>query len=104
MINVLFYCTAKPGQSDAMRALLAEMQRVSRTEDQAVTYTFMQHKEDPAEFALFEQWRDKVHLGGHIENMKKHFGEPPPGAPLPAKLQALTAKSSFQFYRLVDGP
>jgi quinol monooxygenase YgiN len=102
MITVLFYCTARPGQADAMRALLADMQRVSRGEDQAVSYTFMQHKENPAEFALFEQWRDKGHLGGHVENMKKHFGEPPPGASLPARLQALTEKSSFQFYRLVE--
>ena len=102
MINVLFYCTAKPGQAEPMRELLARMQRVSRAEDQAVSYTFMQQKEDPAEFALFEQWRDKDHLGGHVENMKRHFGEPPPGAPLPARLQALTARSSFQFYRLVE--
>ena len=85
-----------------MRELLAEMQRVSRVEDQAVNYTFMQQKDQPGEFALFEQWRDKAHLAGHVENMKKHFGEPPPGAPLPAKLQALTAKSRFQFYRLVE--
>jgi len=102
MITVLFYCTAKPGQADAMRGLLAEMQRVSRAEDQAVSYTFMQRKDDLAEFALFEQWRDKAHLAGHVENMKKHFGEPPPGAALPAKLQALTEKASFQFYRLVE--
>lgn len=102
MITVLFYCTAKPGQAEAMRTLLAEMQRVSRVEDQAVQYTFLQRKDDPAEFALFEQWRDQAHLASHVENMKRHFGEPPPDAPLPAKLQALTGKSSFQFYRLVD--
>lgn len=102
MINVLFYCTAKPGQADAMRALLARMQHVSRTEDGAVTYTFLQQKDAPDEFALFEQWRDKEHLGAHVANMKRHFGEPPPGAPLPAQLQALTAQSSFRFYRLVD--
>jgi quinol monooxygenase YgiN len=102
MINVLFYCTAKAGQAEAMRALLAEMQRVSRTECQAVTYTFLQQKDDPQQFALFEQWRDKAHLAGHVENMKKHFGEPPPDAALPAKLQALTESARFTFYRLVE--
>lgn len=102
MITVLFYCTARPGQADAMRALLAEMQRVSRVEDQAIQYTFMQRKDDPHEFALFEQWRDKAHLAAHAGNMKRHFGEPPPGAPLPERLQALTEKSAFQFYRLVE--
>lgn len=102
MINVLFYCTAKAGQAEPMRALLAEMQRVSRAEDQAVSYTFMQQKNDPGEFALFEQWRDKAHLARHGDNMKKHFGEPPAGAQLPAKLQALTEKFSFEFYRLVE--
>lgn len=102
MINVLFYCTSKPGQEAAMRALLAEMQRVSRGEDRAVAYTFMQQKDNPAEFALFEQWRDRGHLEAHVENMKRHFGEPPAGAVLPARLQALTAQSRFTFYRLVD--
>lgn len=102
MINVLFYCTAKPGQAEMMRALLADMQRVSRTECRAVNYTFLQQKDDPAQFALFEQWRDKAHLAGHVENMKRHFGEPPPGAALPAKLHALAAASRFEFYRLVE--
>lgn len=102
MITVLFYCTAKPGSEAPMRELLAEMQRVSRGEDQAVSYTFMQQKDAPAEFALFEQWRDKAHLASHVENMKRRFGEPPPGAQLPARLHALAARSSFSFYRLVE--
>ena len=98
MITVLFYCTGKPGAEPQLRELLSEMMRVSRTEDRAVTYTFMQQKDDPSQWALFEQWRDKEHLGAHVANMKKHFGEPPEGARLPARLDALVDKSSFAFY------
>jgi quinol monooxygenase YgiN len=101
MITVLFFCTAKAGAESQLRELLAEMQRVSRGEDQAVTYTFMQQADNPREWALFEQWRDKAHLGAHVANMKKHFGEPPPGARLPEQLQALVEKHSHQFYELV---
>jgi quinol monooxygenase YgiN len=99
VITVLFYCTGKPGQEGALRDLLAEMQAVSRDEDGAVTYTFMQQKDDPARWALFEQWRDKDHLGAHVATMKRRFGEPPPGASLPARLHALVERSDFTFYR-----
>lgn len=104
MITVLFHCTGKPGQEAALRELLARMQRVSRDEDGAVAYTFMQEKEAPARWALFEQWRDKEHLGAHVANMKRHFGEPPAGANLPAQLHALVERSEFTFYRSLDTP
>ena len=99
MITVLFYCTGKPGQEAALRELLARMQRVSRDEDGALAYTFMQEKENPARWALFEQWRDKEHLGAHAASMKKHFGEVPAGASLPAQLHALVERSDYTFYR-----
>ena len=99
MITVLFYCTGKPGAGEALRELLAEMQRVSRTEDDAVSYVFMQQADNPAEWALFEQWRDKAHLAAHVESMKKHFGEPPPGATLPARMHALVSASRYTWYR-----
>lgn len=101
MITVLFYCTARPGAEGPLRELLAEMQRISRAEDRAVTYTFMRQADDPREWALFEQWRDQEHLGAHVANMKKHFGEPPPGARLPARMQALVEKHSHRFYELL---
>lgn len=101
MITVLFHCTGKPGSEVPLRELLGEMQHVSRTVDGAVNYTFLQQADDPREWALFEQWRDKEHLGAHVETMKRQFGEPPPGAQLPARLHALVEKSSFRFYRLV---
>jgi len=101
MITVLFYCTGKSGQEAPLRDLLAEMQAVSRDEDRAVTYTFMQEKDDPGSWALFEQWRDKAHLDAHVANMKRRFGEPPPGARLPARMHALVERSSYRFYDLV---
>lgn len=102
MITVLFYCTGKPGTETSLRELLGEMQRLSRSEDAALNYTFMQQADNPREWALFEQWRDKEHLGAHVANMKKHFGEPPAGARLPARLDALVEKSSYQFYSAVQ--
>ena len=99
MVSVLFYCTGKPGCEARLREVLGAMQKVSREQDGAVSYTFMQQADAPDEWALFEQWRDKAHLGAHVENMKKRFGEPPAGARLPARLHALVEQSSFTFYR-----
>ena len=98
MISVLFYCTGKAGTSAPLRELLMQMQRISREQDQAVNYTFLQQADAPDEWALFEQWRDKAHLAAHVESMKRHFGEPPPGARLPARLHALVEKSRYSFY------
>jgi quinol monooxygenase YgiN len=102
MITVLFYCTGKPGTDESLRALLGEMQRISRTEDRAISYTFMQQADNPSEWALFEQWRSRDHLEAHVANMKKHFGEPPPGARLPARLAALVQSHSHKFYHPVE--
>ena len=98
MISVLFYCTGKNGTDGSLRELLAEMQCISREHDRAVNYTFLQQADAPRQWALFEQWRDRAHLAAHVENMKRQFGEPPPGARLPARLHALVEKSSFTFY------
>jgi quinol monooxygenase YgiN len=98
MVTVLFYCTGKPGTESALKDLLAEMQQVSRNEDRALQYTFMQRKKAPLEWALFEQWRDREHLAAHAETMKRHFGDVPEGAHLPARLHELVEKSSAVFY------
>ena len=99
MVTVLFYCTGKPGAESQLKELLAKMQRVSRDEDRALAYTFMQEKDAPSRWALFEQWRDMEHLGAHAASMKKHFGEPPAGARLPAQLHALVERSDYTFYQ-----
>lgn len=101
MYTVLFYVTSKPGQEEAMRALTVEMMRVSREEDGAVSYTFHRQKDEPREWMLYEQWRDRDHLETHLANMKRHFGEPPAGARLPARLQALTESYRVTWYEMV---
>jgi quinol monooxygenase YgiN len=102
MLNVLFFVTTKPGQEEAMRQLTLEMMRVSREEDGAVSYTFHRQKKQPREWMLYEQWRDRAHLEAHHVNMKKHFGEPPEGAQLPARLHALIETWRATWYDLVE--
>jgi quinol monooxygenase YgiN len=102
MVNVLFHATTRPGCEDAMRELVTEMMQVSRTVDDAVTYTFHQKRGVPGEFMLYEQWRDRAHAEAHVANMKRLFGEPPPGAKLPAKMHALVESHSMTFYDVVE--
>lgn len=101
MPTILFHVTGKPGSESQMRALLVEMTRVSREEDRALHYTFHQQKNDARQWMLYERWRDREHLLAHQANMKRHFGEPPAGAQLPARLHELTESFSATFYSVV---
>jgi quinol monooxygenase YgiN len=99
MMTILFYLTGKPGAENDLKPLLREMVEESHTHDGCVTYTFHQQADDPQRWMLIEEWRDKSALAGHVERMKARFGDPPPGARLPARLDALAESSSFTFYK-----
>ena len=102
MHSVLFYVTTRPGQEQAMRELAARMMQASRAEGPGcVAYTFHQQKDDPRRFMLYEQWADDAALRAHHVNMKRQFGEPPPGAQLPAQLQELVEGYKVVWYDAV---
>lgn len=102
MFTVLFYLTGKPDSDTQLQPLLREMVEESRAHDGCIGYTFHQQTDDARRWMLIEVWRDKSALAGHVELMKKRFGEPPPGASLPARLHALTESSSFKFYKALQ--
>ncbi|HZP12650.1 MAG TPA: putative quinol monooxygenase [Nevskiaceae bacterium] len=102
MLTILFYMTGKPGADAQLEALVREMVDESRAHDGCVTYTFHRQADDAREWMLIEEWRDKAALNGHVERMKARFGEPPPGARLPARLDALTESSRFAFYQALS--
>jgi quinol monooxygenase YgiN len=103
MLTILFHMTSKPGRDAETRALVVEMTRVSRAEDDGcISYRFHQRRDDPRRWVLYEQWRDRAALDAHVANMKRHFGEPPPGARLPARLHALVDDFEVVAYDVVE--
>ncbi|HVT36123.1 MAG TPA: putative quinol monooxygenase [Nevskiaceae bacterium] len=101
MLDIFFYLTGKSGKDSELRALLGEMTRVSRADDGCIHYTFHQQLDDRRKWVLHEQWRDRAALDAHIASMKKHFGEPPPGARLPQRLHELHESSSYAFHEVL---
>lgn len=100
-ITFFFYLTGKPGCEAQLRELLTEMSLASRAEAGCVNYIYHQAKDDPQQWLLYEQWRDREALLAHVANMKARFGEPPAGAELPARLQALTESSRYTVARVL---
>jgi len=99
MLTIIFYLTGKPHVERELTALIREMVEESRAHDGCITYTFHQQHDDPRQWMLIEEWRDRAALSGHVEKMKARFGDPPPGARLPARLDVLTESSHYQFYK-----
>ena len=102
MITVIFYLTGKPNADAELVPLIREMVEESRAHDGCGGYTFHRQADDPRQWMLIEIWRDKEALSGHVERMKLRFGDPPPGARLPARLHALTETSSYKFYKALQ--
>lgn len=90
MLTFLFHLSGKPGVEPELKALLKEMTHVSRADEGCIGYTFHQQQDDPRQWVLLEQWRDRAALAAHVAHMKSRFGEPPPGARLPARLHELS--------------
>jgi quinol monooxygenase YgiN len=98
-ITVFCHFKAKPGCESKLRELMIEMTRVTRSQDEGcITYVFYPQKKDPQQWMLHEVWRDPAALEGHVRNMKRQFGEPPPGARLPARMHELTETFRAVFY------
>jgi quinol monooxygenase YgiN len=98
MITILFHLTTKPGADNEARAVLSEMTQVSRRDDGCISYVFHQQRDDRRQWVLYEQWRDKAALEAHAASMKASFGEPPPGARLPARLHAVSEAFHYHSY------
>ncbi len=103
MLTIFFHMTCKPECAAAAQALVTEMTRVTRAEDDGcISYIFHRRLDKPSHWLLYEQWRDQAALEAHMANMKRHFGEPPPGARLPARLHELVQDCRAATYDIVE--
>lgn len=64
-VQVLAVFTAKPGQADALGALLASIVAPTRAEQGARFYDLHQDREQPGRFVFFESWASQADLDAH---------------------------------------
>ncbi|GAB6908691.1 putative Antibiotic biosynthesis monooxygenase [Desulfosarcina cetonica] len=101
MITILFHVRTLEDTVEAFRAFAEKATPLSRAEDGCLGYVFHQQKDDPRNFVLREQWRDKQALKTHIDHLIEVFGPPRPGEALPAAMTDLCASTDLKFYTVI---
>ena len=84
---------AKPGQEEAVKAILLGMVEPTRKEPGCLCYNLHQSKSDKTQFLFYEQWASKEALDAH--------GKTPHMKVLGGKLKDKTEKGEVLFYELL---
>ena len=102
VITILFNVTGKEGKGQDCYDLAVRLTEVTRTEDDGcLTYFFHQGQDNPMEYVLYEQWRDREALDAHMAHLEALLGPPNPGGRLPAALLDLCESTQPIFYDVV---
>jgi quinol monooxygenase YgiN len=84
---------AKPGQEEAVKAVLLALVEPVRKEPGCLCYNLHQAKADKGQFLFYEQWASQAALDAH--------GKMPYMKALHGKLEGLTEKGVLTFYELL---
>jgi len=102
MITILFHVMVKRGKEQDFHDLAVHLTEVTRADDDGcLSYVFHQRRDDPKEYVLYEQWRDREALDAHIAHVQNLLGPPAPGGRLPAALLALCDTAHPVLYDVV---
>ncbi len=87
MITILFHVIVKDGKAQDFHDLAVRLTDVTRAEDDGcLAFVYHQRKDNPKEYVLYEQWRDREALDAHFAHLQTLLGPPAPGGRLPAAL------------------
>lgn len=102
MITILFHITVKDGNEQEFHELILRLTKISREEDDGcLAYVFHQRRDNPKEYVLYEQWRDRKALDAHIAHLQILLGPPAPGGRLPAAFLAMCEHAQPVLYNVV---
>lgn len=102
MITIFFHVTVKEGKEQEFHDLALRMTKITRAEDEGcLTCVFHQRRDNPMEYVLYEQRRDREALDAHIAHLQTLLGPPAPGGRLPAALLGLCEHARPVFYNVV---
>lgn len=65
MVILVVGWTAKPGKEDEVARLFRTLQEESRKEPGCLLYVAQRHRDDPARFLVYEQYKDDAALEAH---------------------------------------
>jgi quinol monooxygenase YgiN len=94
MIKVVATLIAKPGQTDALKAVLGTLVTETRKEAGCLAYDLCQREDNVEHFVMLEQWADAAAL-------KSHFGMPHLQAALGAAKDLLASPPDIVRYKPV---
>lgn len=83
MITLFMYVRVLEGRVEQFKTLAVNVTPLSRADDGCLNYVFHQQSDDPRNFVLTEQWRDREALDAHIRHLSEIFGPPKAGEKLP---------------------
>lgn len=65
MIVLVVLMTVKPGTEEECRRLIATLEQHTRREPGCIQYKGLQAKTNPAQFVMYEEYKDEVALEAH---------------------------------------
>ena len=86
MITIFMYARAHKEKIEQFKALAADATPLSRADDGCLNYVFHQQADDPGNFVLTEQWRDREALEAHVRHLYEVYGPPAAGQKLPKSI------------------
>ncbi len=101
-VTLLFFATVKDDRAQEFARVAERLTKTSRAEDEGcIAYVFLQQQDDPREYVLYEQWRDRAALDGHLARLRQIFGPSSSGRGLPSALLAFFESTRTVRYRPV---
>jgi len=67
-LTVIAYLTAKTGREDQVREALLDLVAQTRNEKGCVNYDLHQSRENPSDFAIYENWHEATDLDAHAKS------------------------------------
>ncbi len=83
MITIFMFARVLEEKIEQFKALAVDVTPLSRADDGCLNYVFHQQSDDPRNFVLTEQWRDREALDAHVRHLSEVFGPPREGQRLP---------------------
>ena len=101
IVTLLFSMTVKLDRMQEFATVAQNLITTTRAEDAGcLAYVILQQEDNPREYVLYEQWRDRAALDAHLARLRKIFGPSASGRGLPSALLDFFETTRTMRYRV----